>query len=163
MKVDRRVRKAALCLQDQELLAKLSVGDLIAIEAKYHNHCILALYNKAERQISDNDSDTYTHKEQTCKGIALAELISYIGETREENEESVFRLADLVKLYENRLEQLGLQYVNVNSTHLKTRLLMHMPDFNAYNKGRDVFLAHLRMLVKCYKEVMHVMEMNWEL
>ena len=144
LKVDRRVRKAAQSLQDQELLAKLSAGDLISMEAKYHNHCILALYNKAERQSSDNDCDTYTHKVQTCKGIALAELISYIEETREESEESVFKLADLAKLYENRLVQLGLQDTNVNSTHLKKHLLMHMPHIN----GGMSSLPIMRTLVK---------------
>ena len=66
----------------------------------------------------------------------------------------MFRLANLVKLYENRLVQLGLQDTNVNSTHLKKRVLMHMPHFNAYNKGRDVFLAH-------YEDVGKVMQRSY--
>ena len=78
MKVDNRVRKAAQCLQDQELLAKLSTGDLIAIEAKYHPPCILDLYHRAERRIIDDGTDVHTHNEQTCKGIALAELKFYM-------------------------------------------------------------------------------------
>ncbi len=38
--LDARVRQCALQLQDQSLLAKLSVGDLIALEAKYHVHAV---------------------------------------------------------------------------------------------------------------------------
>ena len=34
-------------LQETALLAKLAAGDMIAIEAKYHNRCLCALYNRA--------------------------------------------------------------------------------------------------------------------
>ena len=37
------------CRTDEELLAKLSAGDLVALEAKYHTPCLASLYKKAER------------------------------------------------------------------------------------------------------------------
>ena len=37
------------CRTDEELLAKLSARDLIAMEAKYHAPCLASLYKKAER------------------------------------------------------------------------------------------------------------------
>ena len=42
-------RMCSLLLQDQKLLAKLSTGDLIALEAKYHIQCLVSLYNRARQ------------------------------------------------------------------------------------------------------------------
>ena len=138
--LDYRVRKCAHDLQDEQLLAKLSSGDLIALEAKYHARCLASLYNKA-RGIITHEPDA--SNDQTCKGIALAELISYIEEQRQDEGIKVFRLADLTALYSDRLEQLGVDVTTrVNSTHLKDRILMHLPAMNAYKEGRDVFMAY---------------------
>ena len=53
-----------------------------------------------------------------------------------------FKLADLVKLYESRLKQFNIGTdEKVHSTRLKERLLKHIPDLRAHNKGRDVFLV----------------------
>lgn len=65
--VDIRVRQCALKLQDKPLLAKLSAGDLIAQEAKYHAKCLTPLYTKAQ----ESDTDNVIH------GIAFAGLVSY--------------------------------------------------------------------------------------
>ena len=43
---DDNVRRMATDLQDTELLAKISGGDLTAIEAKYHLACLTSLRNK---------------------------------------------------------------------------------------------------------------------
>ena len=46
-------------------MAKLSAGNIIAIEAKYHCKCLVALYNRAAR-----------HNEETnFHGIAFPELV----------------------------------------------------------------------------------------
>jgi hypothetical protein len=45
--LDKKVRKCACDLEDTALLAKLAAGDMIATEAKYHNKCLCALYNRA--------------------------------------------------------------------------------------------------------------------
>ncbi len=73
--LDARVRECALQLQDQNLLAKLSTGDLIALEAKYHVQCLVSLYNKARQTKGpeeQKDSSTIN------QGIALAELVAFI-------------------------------------------------------------------------------------
>ena len=46
--LDMRVRKLAQDMMDTKLLNKLSEGDMVAIEAKYHGSCLVKLYNKAE-------------------------------------------------------------------------------------------------------------------
>jgi hypothetical protein len=43
--VDARIRHCAHVLLDERLLAKLSVGDMIAIEAKCHARCLVGVYN----------------------------------------------------------------------------------------------------------------------
>ena len=45
--VDTKVRQCAIKLQDKQLLAKLSAGDLIAQDAQYHVQCLVSLYNRA--------------------------------------------------------------------------------------------------------------------
>lgn len=44
--IDTRVRHCAYQLQDQKSLVKLSGGDLIAQEVKYHLSCLVSVYNK---------------------------------------------------------------------------------------------------------------------
>ena len=46
--VDARVHQCAALLQDFRLLAKLSKGDMIAIEAHYHSGCFVSYYERAD-------------------------------------------------------------------------------------------------------------------
>ena len=46
MKLNDRLKSCAETLQDKQLLAKLSTGDVIAQDLKYHPACLAALYNK---------------------------------------------------------------------------------------------------------------------
>ena len=73
-RVDSRVRNYSLDLQDERLLAKLSAGDMVAQDAKYHPRCLVALYNKAATMQDRSDKDNSVKVNQ---GIALAELLTY--------------------------------------------------------------------------------------
>ena len=44
--VTHRVKQCAITLLDERLMAKVSSGDLVASEAKYHTKCLVALYNQ---------------------------------------------------------------------------------------------------------------------
>ena len=44
--VDSRARKCALVLQDEQLLANLSIGDMVVQDVKYHRRRLTSLYNK---------------------------------------------------------------------------------------------------------------------
>ena len=138
--LDNRVRQSAIALQDGKLLAKVSAGDLMAQEAKYHPSCLASLYKRAKAQ---DDSYHQDYGNKINYSIALAELLSHIDDAR--NDESVapiLKLADLVKLYTARLEQLGVkQDSRLNSTKLKDRILSHFPDLSAHREGRDVLFA----------------------
>jgi hypothetical protein len=45
-------------LQDQNLLAKLSAGDVVAQELKYHRACLTSLYNKERAHLRMKQSMT---------------------------------------------------------------------------------------------------------
>jgi len=45
--LDAHVRKCEMVLQDEKLLAQLSAGDLVVLEAKYHTPCLASLYKKS--------------------------------------------------------------------------------------------------------------------
>ena len=110
-------------------MAKLSAGDLIAQEAKYHIKCLVSLYNKvrdADAKTAEPDPDRMNH------AVALAELVTYIEEARTDALVApVFVLADLAALYTMRMEQLGTIITGrVHSTKL--------PDLEEHKQGRDV-------------------------
>ncbi len=46
MKLNKRLNECAKNLSDGKLLAKLSTGDVVAQEMKYHHTCLVALYNR---------------------------------------------------------------------------------------------------------------------
>ena len=97
-KLDMKVQRCALQLEDRKLLAKLSAGDMIALEAKYHRNCLTTLYNKA-RQATEKE-ENYSH----LHGIAFAELVAYMEGMRDEESVSVFKLTDMVSLNKKRLQ-----------------------------------------------------------
>ena len=137
---DYAIRRYAILLEDKQLIAKLSTGDLIAQEAKYHRICLTRLYNKGRCALQKrNNANSDQHVKE---GLALAELISYITESYTNEKKHIFRLADLGDLYKKRLQQMGISVEHrIHTTHLKERLLLHMPQMKDYNKGRDVFLT----------------------
>ena len=140
--VNERVKACAVLLEDTELLAKLSTADMVALQAKYHTKCLVSLYNRARKAKAEGHTDI--NETEALSGIALAELVMYIEEMRQLDEERapVFKLSDLAQLYTSRLEQLGVKLdVKVHTTRLKQRLLTQFTDMKAQKKGRDVLLA----------------------
>lgn len=58
-------------LNDTELLAMLSEGDLVAIEAKYHKHCLTRLYNKCDVHVCGSTED---REKVICEGNHFRQL-----------------------------------------------------------------------------------------
>ena len=79
-------------LQDSVLLARISGGDLIAIEAKYHYNC-LSNYKNKYRSAQRANSDTGISKEEKIiRAQAFVELVSHI-ESIVENGIFIFKLS----------------------------------------------------------------------
>ena len=132
--VDQHMRKSAELTGDSLLLAKLSLGDMVALEAKYHTKCLLALYNHA-RKVQVERQGAYREDDE-ISGIVFAELVMYIEEVRlVASTAPVFKLADMAQLYMSRLQQFGLTSdKRMHTTPLKQRLLAHFPAMRAQSK-----------------------------
>ena len=135
--VDCRVRKIATETNDTTILAKLSQGDMITIEAHYHTKCLISYYSKSRTKNEDHQRNPNA----VIYGVALAEIFAFVEEQRIEPEITVFKLADLIKMYSNHLEDIGLETGNrINSTHFKERLLSFCLNLVAYKSGHDIFI-----------------------
>ena len=105
MELDKRLNECARNLNDGKLLARLTGGDIVAQELKYHRSCLTALYNREranpvtvakERKEQSGEKEIYP--------LAFSELLAYIVETKLSTDDPVvFKLADLVSLYKQRL------------------------------------------------------------
>ena len=141
--LDKKVRESAMKLKRGDLLAKLSSGDMIAIEAKYHARCLVSLYNDVRKpEIKSNSEEEKSMS--SLHGIAFASLVSYLEDHRESGETSpVFKLADLGSLYSEKLQGLGIpkSSLNINTTRLKERLLAAIPDLTAHTQGKHILLV----------------------
>lgn len=143
MHLNKRLNECAQKLNDGRLLAKLSGGDAIAQELKYHMQCLTDLYNRERTYIRTTmRQEQYQKLEEDVHPLAFSELVIYIVESKSSCDGPVvFRLADMVQLYRERLEQLSAKAPDVNSTRLKEKLLAEIPDLEAHKQGRDVLLA----------------------
>lgn len=65
MQLNTRLYLCAKTLQDQKRLAKLSVGDVVAQELKYHGTCLTSLYNKERAHL---------RKQQLMSEVADSEI-----------------------------------------------------------------------------------------
>ena len=76
----------------------------------------------------ENQDDSELSQEREVYPLVLSELLTYIVETKTNSDNHVvFRLADLVSLYKQRLEQLGMKTPDVNSTRLKEKTTCRNP------------------------------------
>lgn len=134
-KIDEHVRIHAQNILDREIMAKLSSGDMTAIDARYHDICLASFYNKSCKSKLDD-----IHNTTSPQSLALAELISHIMDTHDKENCPKFKLSELCKLYSNRIDQLCPDAPKTNSTRVKERLMVQLPQLRAYNHGREVWL-----------------------
>ena len=55
MNLDKRLNDCVQTLNDEKLMAKLSGGDAIAQELKYHSTCLVGPYNRVRAHSSKKD------------------------------------------------------------------------------------------------------------
>ena len=84
---------------------------------------------------------------RTSYDVALLEVISYMFERKQAAGDNLatFRLADLVKLYTDRILQLGVTDPSGNSTRLREQIMHHVPkvgvDLDCFKQRSDILLA----------------------
>ena len=127
-------------------MAKLSTGDLVALEAKYHAPCLALLYKK-EATVAEEEEKEDVENLRRPEGIALAELVSYIEESHMSSaaELPVFKLAELADKYTVRLTQLGEDTEGRIHT---ARLKDTSKDVMFFLLSRVILLTHCRKLIR---------------
>ena len=79
---------------------------MMAAEVKYHAKCLVQLYNRG-RQAEENEKYECDPVAE-MHGLAFARLVLYLEEFRHHQTVQTFKLADLVKLYSAKLQNLGV-------------------------------------------------------
>ena len=99
------------------------------MEAKYHFNCLSKYRNRYRTHLRSIESTSkFNSFEKRAKARAFAELIAYI-DTALDDGNHVFKLAELHKMYENRLQEFGV-YISVNKTRLKDEIICHFLDYS---------------------------------
>ncbi|KAK2150502.1 hypothetical protein LSH36_403g03079 [Paralvinella palmiformis] len=135
-----RVKQCALKTQNQTIIAMLSAGDLVALEAKYHTHYLVKLYNTNRRNIEEDRENT----DGVAHGLPLVGHIGYIKEVKsiDLSRAPIFKLADLLQLYTDRIKELDVDVAeHIHFTHLKERILANVAGLQAHKQGIDVILS----------------------
>ncbi len=113
--MDSKIRDWATILEDTELLGRLSAGDMVTQDVKYHKKCLSVLHNRVRK--AESEGPKYKANEREVSGIVFAVL--YIEEEARLDEEmaQMFSLAYIVELYQSRMQQLGVKLdTRVHST-----------------------------------------------
>ena len=153
IETDRNLPQIVNDLQDFELLAKISGGDLIAIEAKYNMKCLTNLRNKHRSFQRKSKSDQFLEAEEEERfheARAFVELLEYV-EDSVENGTLVFTLPELHSLFANRLIDLFYPK-SVNRSRLKSKILDHFQEANEHDDGKQTVLIFRNGLKNIVKE-----------
>ena len=142
MELYTRLRKIVTDLGDRKLLAKLSVGDLIAIGTVYHTNCLISLYNKHRSQQRGLSAEQYN--KCNAYSLALAEVVSYIEEYRQlgDSQDYIFKLTDLKQLYTDHVKKLAGDTTKfVHSTRLAQKIQEHIPTIQIHKSKSGTLLT----------------------
>ena len=121
-KLDLRLRQGAKLLNNFDLLTKIGDGDMVAMEKKYHNHCLCA-----EIQMeNDNDSVFY--------GTVLSEVINHIKKTTSSGSQPIFFLAQLRELFDKTYQRYTNKVYSVHHTRFKNDFLKYMSSLKTLKK-----------------------------
>ena len=87
-------------------------------------------------------------------GIAFAELVVFLEATSsDEDSSAVFRISCLVKLYKDRLENLGFSVDSrIHSIRLKNRLIAKLPELRVHSEGRDILFTFQKNIGSALKK-----------
>ena len=138
--LDMRVRKIAHEMNTDKLLHKLSVGDMVATEAKYHHTCLVKFYISCQKP---NINKRGQANKQLMEGIAFSKVLEFIEESilaSDETTTPVFYLKELTEMYKKHLIAQGATETanSVHQTRLKNAILENVPGLCATKSAKYV-------------------------
>ena len=103
VKLNKKVNECAKTISNGKLLAKLSAGDVVALELKDHPTCLVALYTSKWAHLHELKElkKTEEMERNAAYSIAFSEMVTYITETKvacESSNPPIFRLCDMFAL-----------------------------------------------------------------
>lgn len=120
-----KIKELAASLNDSRITNRLQgASDLMALDARYHNVCLLVLKNRVRakdtlKRHQEESNRTYAHS------IALSKLISYIKSVKASMPPHMapeFKMSDLTRRYEHLMKEMGVSCVG-HSSRLKSELI----------------------------------------
>ena len=137
-----RISKIAHEMNFDKLLRKLSVGNMVATEAKYHRTCLIKFYNSYRKH--NNDKREQANK-QLMEGIAFSKVLEFIEESILASDETitpVLNLKELTEIYKKHLIAQGATETanSVHRTRLKNAILENVPGLYAKKAESMVYL-----------------------
>ena len=154
-RLDARVRNCVLDLQDDLLMAKLSVWDLVAQDAQYHARCLPSPYNRTS---SLNFKADHAGEDSVSHGIDLAELETYMEEARQvEMVSPVFKLAYLCRSYFTGIEELNVLKTAKEGRNIRFAFQENIGQAlrKAYEKNYYDVAMHLAIAANMVRKDMH--------
>ena len=135
-----KLKEIAKEAENLVVYARLNAAfDATAADLYYHKTCYRKLTNEARAAKSKKSTEINTTTSLPYDPLVMAELIAFV-----QDNESVMKLTDLRKLYSQRLQQVGSDWlmVKIHLTRFKEHLLSKLgSEWQAFTKGRDVLLS----------------------
>ena len=148
---EKSLRLMATTMEDTDILARISSGDLVALEAKYHFTCLTKYRNRYRSYCRQNNHDD-TVNTKMAKARALVETLNKI-ESELGDGTHTFQLNDLYMVYAKRLQELGVT-AEINKTSFKNKLLDHSKDVGI----QDVFRTGKPTLLIFPEDIQEMLE-----
>ena len=138
---------------DTEIIAKIRVSDLVAIEAKYHVSCLVKYWNTYQSFLRQQHSPKNWSREQH-KARAFTELVGFI-EASQEKETYLFKLSEIHQLYQQHLNDLG-EDITSNKTPFKDMRLQHFSEIGIQEKsdGKNTVLVFPESMCHMLQDVL---------
>ncbi|XP_071963322.1 uncharacterized protein [Antedon mediterranea] len=147
------LRRMATEMNDFDLLATISNGDLVAIAAKYHMDCLTQFRNRYRKHQSNTLSFSKTERDRV-KGRVFAELVSYVEGLVEEgtlNPSTTFRnvvwdryISSSIKESTREKRGKGVRL----KVEPKTKTPVKWKDFLLNSKNKEELFLYLSELVE---------------
>ena len=149
---DSNIKTMATDLQDVEIMARISGGNMISIEAKYHLSCLTKLRNRHRSFQRKLKHQTMKKDDNVAEYHAFEECLQFIEDSVMEGV-FLFKIKDLHSLSTKRLADLGIEKC-INKTVLKQSILDHFKTAHSQYDGKGAILVFNEgiqaMLKKCY-------------
>ena len=134
------IRQCAIEMGHEKLIAKLSEGDMISRDACYHHKCITTFTNAYRKFVNDNNRNS---KDRRLEEIAFLEAMHFLEETLLTSSMMApyVKLSEIKHYYCQVMESLNAEFLSVNATRLRERLLQKNANLEATPHNMEVFIS----------------------